>query len=82
MRSETFVHGVSFAIGFGIITYLHIVLGEVTPKWLGIRKALAISLWICPPLHLFYTIFRPAIWFLQASANWIMKSVFRMDPGY
>src|SRR5271154_2140182 len=39
MRSETFVHGVSFALGFGIITYLHIVLGEVTPKWLGIRKA-------------------------------------------
>jgi CBS domain containing-hemolysin-like protein len=80
MRSETFVHGVSFAIGFGIITYLHIVLGEVTPKWLGIRKALVISLWISPPLHLFYIIFRPAIWFLQASANWIMKTVFRMDP--
>ena len=39
-----------------------------------------ISLWISPPLHLFYLIFRPAIWFLQASANWIMKSVFRMDP--
>jgi CBS domain containing-hemolysin-like protein len=80
MRSEPIVHGVSFALGFGIITYLHIVLGEVTPKWLGIRKALVISLWISPPLHLFYLIFRPAIWFLQASANWIMKSVFRMDP--
>src|ERR1700719_344709 len=80
LRSEPLVHGVSFALGFGIITYLHIVLGEVTPKWLGIRKALVISLWISPPLHLFYVIFRPAIWFLQASANWIMKSVFRMDP--
>jgi CBS domain containing-hemolysin-like protein len=80
MRSENFVHGVSFAVGFGIITYLHIVLGEVTPKSLGIRKALVITLWISPPLHLFYIIFRPAIWFLQASANWIMKSVFRMDP--
>src|SRR5271165_2560927 len=57
------VQAVSIAIGFGIITYLHIVLGEVTPKWLGIQKALAISLWISPPLHLFYTIFRPAIWF-------------------
>ncbi len=80
MRSESFVHGVSFAIGFGIITYLHIVLGEVTPKSLGIRKALVISLWISPPLHFFYIIFRPAIWFLQASANWFMKTVFRMDP--
>ncbi|HEY2122984.1 MAG TPA: hemolysin family protein [Chthoniobacterales bacterium] len=74
------VQAVSIAIGFGIITYLHIVLGEVTPKWLGIQKALAISLWISPPLHLFYTIFRPAIWFLQASATWIMKSVYRTNP--
>ena len=74
------VQAVSIAIGFGIITYLHIVLGEVTPKWLGIQKALVISLWISPPLHLFYTIFRPAIWFLQASATWIMKSVYRTTP--
>ena len=74
------VQAVSIAIGFGIITYLHIVLGEVTPKWLGIQKALVISLWISPPLHLFYTIFRPAIWFLQASATWIMKSVYRTNP--
>ncbi|HKM57782.1 MAG TPA: hemolysin family protein [Chthoniobacterales bacterium] len=74
------VQAVSIAIGFGIITYLHIVLGEVTPKWLGIQKALVISLWISPPLHLFYTIFRPAIWFLQVSATWIMKSVYRTNP--
>jgi CBS domain containing-hemolysin-like protein len=78
--SPTLVRAISIAVGFGIITYLHIVLGEVTPKWLGIRKALVISLWISPPLHLFYTIFRPAIWFLQASATWIMKTVFRTDP--
>jgi CBS domain containing-hemolysin-like protein len=74
------IHGVSFAIGFGIITYLHIVLGEITPKWLAIRKSLPTSLWVSPPLHLFYIIFRPAIWFLQASATWIMKSVFGMEP--
>jgi CBS domain containing-hemolysin-like protein len=80
ISSPAIVRAVSIAVGFGIITYLHIVLGEVTPKWLGIRKALVVSLWISPPLHLFYTIFRPAIWFLQASATWIMKTVFRTDP--
>jgi CBS domain containing-hemolysin-like protein len=80
VSSPGIVHAVSIAVGFSIITYLHIVLGEVTPKWLGIQKALTICLWVSPPLHLFYTIFRPAIWFLQASATWIMKSVFRTDP--
>src|ERR1700758_2228858 len=62
ISSNAIVHGVSFAIGFGIITYLHIVLGEVTPKWLAIRQALVTSLWVSPPLHLFYIVFRPAIW--------------------
>ena len=80
INSGALIHGASFAIGFGIITYLHIVLGEITPKWLAIRQPLGISLWVSPPLHLFYSIFRPAIWFLQASANWILKVFFRMEP--
>jgi CBS domain containing-hemolysin-like protein len=80
INSNALVHGVSFAVGFGIITYLHIVLGEITPKWLAIRQPLGISLWVSPPLHFFYLVFRPAIWFLQASATWILRVFFRMEP--
>jgi len=80
INSGALVHGASFAIGFGIITYLHIVLGEITPKWLAIRQPLNISLWVSTPLHLFYSVFRPAIWFLQTSATWILKTFFRMEP--
>src|SRR6516162_8778091 len=80
INSGALVHGASFAIGFGIITYLHIVLGEITPKWLAIRQPLNISLWVSAPLHLFYSVFRPAIWFLQTSAAWILKTFFRMEP--
>src|SRR6516165_451910 len=80
INSSALVHGASFAIGFGIITYLHIVLGEITPKWLAIRQPLNISLWVSTPLHLFYSVFRPAIWFLQTSATWILKTFFRMEP--
>ncbi len=78
--SETVVHGIAFGVGFGFITYLHIVLGEVTPKSIAIRQAVATSLVVSPPLHIFYVVFRPAIWFLQSSANWILKFVLRMDP--
>jgi CBS domain containing-hemolysin-like protein len=80
INSSALVHGTSFAAGFGIITYLHIVLGEITPKWLAIREPLGISLWVSPPLHFFYSVFRPAIWFLQASATWILKVFFRAEP--
>jgi CBS domain containing-hemolysin-like protein len=80
VNSPALIHGISFAVGFAIITYLHIVLGEVTPKSIAIRKALDASIVISPPLHVFYVIFRPAIWFLQTSANWILKYILRIDP--
>ena len=80
VTSPAAISGISFALGFSIITYLHIVLGELTPKTLAIRRSLATSLLLIAPLHLFYTIFRPAIWLLQISARWVLKVIFRTDP--
>lgn len=74
------VHAIAFGLGFSVITYLHIVLGELTPKSLAIRKALPTALWVCTPLHLFYLVFRPAIWFLQGSASLILKHCLKIDP--
>jgi CBS domain containing-hemolysin-like protein len=80
ITSEPVITGISFAVGFSLISYLHIVLGEVTPKQLAIRKALPFSLFVSAPLHLFYIVFRPVIWFLQTSASWILKVIFRVGP--
>jgi CBS domain containing-hemolysin-like protein len=77
--SKAVVDGISITVGFALITYFHIVLGELTPKTVSIRKALETSLWVSAPLHLFYLIFRPAIWFLQVSAAGILR-LLRLDP--
>ena len=77
--SKAVVDGISITMGFALITYFHIVLGELTPKTVSIRKALETSLWVSAPLHLFYLIFRPAIWFLQVSAAGILR-LLRLDP--
>jgi CBS domain containing-hemolysin-like protein len=79
IKSPAVVDGISITLAFALITYFHIVLGELTPKTVSIRKALETSLWLCAPLHLFYLIFRPAIWFLQVSAREILK-LLRLDP--
>ncbi len=79
ISSKPVVDGISITVGFAIITYFHIVLGELTPKTVSIRKALETSLWVSAPLHLFYLIFRPAIWFLQVSAAGILR-LLRLDP--
>jgi CBS domain containing-hemolysin-like protein len=79
INSKAVVDGISITVGFALITYFHIVLGELTPKTISIRKALETSLWVSAPLHLFYLIFRPAIWFLQVSAAGILQ-LLRLDP--
>lgn len=80
IQSHAIIQATSFAIAFSVITFLHIVLGEQAPKILAIRKALATSIVISPPLRLFYLLFRPAIWFLNASSNWVLKHLFRIEP--
>src|SRR6185503_932914 len=55
--SETKRHIIAFAIGFIIITSLHIVLGEQAPKLMGLAKAERVALTVALPLQLFYRIF-------------------------
>ena len=74
------ITAISLALAFTIITFLHIVLGELMPKSLAIRKALPTTLLISRPLEIFHGVFRPAIWLLNGTANTILKLAFRIDP--
>lgn len=79
-HSEAVVHSVAFVAAYCLITYLHVVLGEQAPKVLAIRRALPMAIWLSYPLHLFYVLFKPAIWLLNTSSNGLVKHVFRLDP--
>ena len=63
----------AFAVGFTIITFLHIVVGELAPKSLAIQKPLPTSLWVARPLQWFYRLFYPAIWLLNHAAFWLLR---------
>jgi CBS domain containing-hemolysin-like protein len=80
ITSPVLIETVSFALAFGTITILHIVLGELAPKSIAIRKAVPTTLWISRPLRLFYLVFKPAIWLLNGLANWLLKRILRLDP--
>lgn len=60
---------ISVVIGFSIITFLHIVVGELAPKSLAIQKTEEASLWLSAPLLMFYKVFKPVIWLLNTAAN-------------
>src|ERR1051325_8454257 len=55
--SDTWRHGIAFAIGFSIITSLHIVLGEQAPKLMGLARAERVALTVALPMQLFYRVF-------------------------
>ena len=78
--SVTVVTTASITLGFSIITFLHIILGELGPKYLAIRNPLGMSLRVVRGLGLFYAVFRPVIWCLNMSSNFLLKSVFKIDP--
>ncbi len=69
------VHGISFAVAFGFLSFLHIVLGELAPKSLAIRRTDGTALNTAGPLILFYYAFYPAIWLLNAAAIAILRAL-------
>jgi CBS domain containing-hemolysin-like protein len=56
--SEVTLHTISFAVAFTIITFLHIVLGELAPKTLALERAERVALAISWPMQAFYKVFQ------------------------
>lgn len=71
--SESVAHSISIAVGFLVITVLHIVLGELVPKSIAISYEKPVSLWVARPLRLFYQIFKPLIWVLNNLVGRLLK---------
>lgn len=68
-------HAISFTVAFSLITFLHIVLGELAPKSIALQKAEPTSLWIIRPLSLFAIIFKPFIFILNGAGILVLKVV-------
>ena len=68
-------HTAALAIAFTIITSLHIVLGELTPKSMAIANVERIMLAIAFPMVLFSRVMRPFVWILNTVANRISRSL-------
>nr|WP_267901005.1 hemolysin family protein [Cohnella endophytica] len=71
--SDKLVHPFSFIIGFTVITVLHIVLGELAPKTVAIRKAEIVTLWTARPLMFFRKVMSPFIWVLNGTASLLLR---------
>ncbi|KTD18732.1 metal ion transporter [Legionella lansingensis] len=66
---------ISFIIAFSLLSFLHIVVGELMPKSLAIRQSEPISLWTAVPLYLFYWFMYPVIWLLNSCSNFLLRQL-------
>lgn len=73
VSSPAAVHSISFIIAFSLVTFLHVVFGELVPKSLAIQRAEHVTLWLAAPMRMFYYLFYPGIIVFNGTANNILR---------
>lgn len=72
-HARIFAHLVSVILGFSLITYFHVLLGELVPKSLALRRAENLAIAVAAPMLLFMLLTRPAVRLLQNSARIVLR---------
>ncbi|MCB9667764.1 MAG: HlyC/CorC family transporter [Myxococcales bacterium] len=73
--SPSLVHGIALSVSFGIITFLHIVVGELIPKSLAIQRPEAVSRWTAKAMEVFYYLTYPIQVMFNAITNRILRVI-------
>src|SRR5437899_3775297 len=68
-----YAHGIAIAVAFSLITYMHVILGELVPKSLALERAERVALAVAAPMDVFMTISRPFLGLMNQSANLVLR---------
>jgi putative hemolysin len=80
--TSRFLHGVSFVLSFLVISYFHVVIGEVVPKNLAISKADRLAALTAPPLLVFYRLTLPFVIGIERSAAFLTRALHLKEGGH
>jgi CBS domain containing-hemolysin-like protein len=72
---------IAFAFAFLIITFLHVVIGELVPKGIALGHSETTALAVSAPVRGFFVVFKPLIWVLQRSSEVILRALGLQPPG-
>jgi CBS domain containing-hemolysin-like protein len=76
--SRVIIHAVAAVLAFLLITTMHVVVGELVPKNIGIRRAEDLLLFLARPLQILHTVLRPIHRLFEKLSTWILR---RMGHG-
>jgi putative hemolysin len=71
----------AFALAFLIITFLHVVIGELVPKGVALRHSETTALAVSAPVRGFFIALKPLIWVLQRSSELVLRALGLEPPG-
>lgn len=74
-------HIIGFVIALSLITYMHVVFGEMIPKALALQMPEQVSVSVNPVMRLFGVLFRPFVFVLNKTAFALMRLLRIEDPG-
>jgi putative hemolysin len=75
-----YAHTIAIAIAFSLITYLHVILGELVPKTLALQRSEQIALTVAAPMEAFLTLTRPLLFFMRRSGGLVLR-LFGAQPA-
>ncbi len=76
-----FASVIAFALAFLIITFLHVVVGELVPKGIALGYSERVALAVSTPVRGFFVAFKPLIWVLQRSSDAALRALGLTPPG-
>ncbi len=82
LSTEHVKNVIAIGVGFFVNCYLLIVVGELVPKAIAIRRTLATSLWVASPLNWFYRVAYPFIWLLHRSSQLVLRQLGFPTEGF
>jgi CBS domain containing-hemolysin-like protein len=62
-------------LGFGLLTYAHVLFGELVPKLLAVQRSEQVALFSALPLHALYLTFKPLLWGLEKASGVILRTM-------
>src|ERR1017187_3762679 len=72
-HAAVYAHTIAIVIAFSLITYMHVILGELVPKTLALQRAEQVAVAVAAPMEAFLTLTRPVLFFMRRSGGLVLR---------
>src|SRR3954466_13645140 len=71
--AAVYAHAIAATVAFALITYMHVILGEIVPKSLALHRAERVALAVAGPMDVFLTLARPFMYIMSKGAGLVLR---------